>query len=98
MPLLITGNYLASCKISVKFNEPVLIVCHGGVMRAFGALYGLPVPPKFQNAHLYEFMPNDQKAHFPWTVFDYQLCPETKKVIKSESKIYESVSADEIAS
>ena len=73
-----------------RFNDPVLIVCHGGVMRAFGALYDLPVPPKFQNAHLYEFLPNVQKTHFPWTVFDYQLCPETEKVIKSESKIYES--------
>ncbi len=80
-----------------QFNEPILIVCHGGVMRAFGAIYNLPVPGKFQNAHLYEFTPNTEKAHFPWDVFDYQFCSKTQKVIKSQSDIYDSASTDEIA-
>ncbi|MEZ5813712.1 MAG: histidine phosphatase family protein [Alphaproteobacteria bacterium] len=78
--------------------EPVLIVCHGGVMRAFGEIYAVPTPGKFQNAHLYEFVPNPEKTHFPWDVFDYRLCPETKKLIKSRSILYDSSSADEIAS
>lgn len=80
-----------------RFNEPILIVCHGGVMRAFGAIHGLPIPGKFENAHLYEFCPQIEKPNFPWTVFDYKICPQTEKLIKSESTIYESVSADSIA-
>ncbi len=81
-----------------RFNDPVLIVCHGGVMRAFGAIYNLPIPGKFENAHLYEFVPNTQKSSFPWNVFDYAFCEKDQKVIKSKSKIYDSVSADTIAS
>ena len=80
-----------------RFNDPVLIVCHGGVMRAFGALYNLPIPGKFQNAHLYEFKPNAQKPSFPWDVFDYEFCSKTQSMSKSESTIYDSASADPIA-
>ena len=81
-----------------RFNDPVLIVCHGGVMRAFGALYNLPVPGRFQNAHLYEFLPNAKKEKFPWNVFDYKLCHQTQKTVRTESNIYESVRVDKIAS
>lgn len=80
-----------------RFNEPVLIVCHGGVMRAFGAIHDLPVPGKFENAHLYEFCPQSEKPQFPWDVYDYRLCPDTEKLIKSKSGIYESASAPSIA-
>ena len=78
-------------------NDPVLIVCHGGVMRAFGALYNLPIPGRFKNAHLYEFIPNAQKPSFPWDVFDYAFCPEKQNIIKSRSTIYDSPKADSIA-
>ena len=80
-----------------RFNDPVLIVCHGGVMRAFGALYKLHVPGRFENAHLYEFIPNLKQSHFPWDVFDYKLCENTKTLIKSKSTIYDDDSADKIA-
>lgn len=80
-----------------RFNDPVLIVCHGGVMRAFGAIHDLPIPGRFQNAHLYEFRPQTQKTGFPWDVFDYKLCPETQKLIRSKSTIYDSGLAASIA-
>ena len=81
-----------------RFNEPVLIVCHGGVMRAFGELHGIPTPGKFENAHLYEFIPNLNKTYFPWDVFDYEMCSTTQKIIRTQSNIYESASVDKIAS
>ena len=77
-----------------QFNDPILIVCHGGVMRAFGAIYGLNVPGRFANAHLYEFIPNEHKEKFPWDVFDYRLeinkNENTPKIIKSKSDIFPS--------
>lgn len=70
-------------------NSLPLIVCHGGVMRAFGALYGYDAPALFKNAHLYEFMPA-QEEHFPWTVYDYELCSETKILKRNLSDMYSS--------
>lgn len=64
-----------------------LIVCHGGVMRAFGALYGAEAPAIFNNAHLYEFIPTEH-ASFPWQVFDYEICSETKILKRNISKVY----------
>lgn len=75
-----------------------LIVCHGGVMRAFGAIHGADAPAIFRNAHLYEFQPNDNKE-FPWHVFDYEICSETKILKKNISTIYAlNSSASKIAS
>ena len=76
-----------------------LIVCHGGVMRAFGALYGYDAPALFKNAHLYEFMPLED-GPFPWTVYDYELCTETTVLKRNLSSIYaapDDPSAEEIA-
>jgi len=72
-----------------RFNDPVLIVCHGGVMRAFGEIHGIPTPGKFQNAHLYEFVPKPENPKFPWAIYDYRLCPKLKTLLKSESTIYQ---------
>lgn len=81
-----------------KFEEPVLIVCHGGVMRAFGEIYRKRTPGRFENAHLYEFHPGQEVTDFPWNVYDYRLCPQTRTLIKTESTIYSSApSADSIA-
>lgn len=52
-------------------DGPVLIVCHGGVMRGLGRMYGLDVPGMFKNCHLYEFQPAPEKARFPWRVWSY---------------------------
>lgn len=73
-----------------QFNEPVLIVCHGGVMRAFGEIYGIRTPGCFENAHLYEYTPEPSVAGFPWDVYDYRLCIETRTLLKKKSEIYRS--------
>lgn len=80
-----------------KFNDPILIVCHGGVMRAFGEIHGIATPGRFENAHLYEFIPNPEKQNFPWDVFDYKLCPETENLIQTKSTIYDSEAVSKIA-
>ncbi len=77
---------------------PVLIVCHGGVMRAFGEIHSISPPSRFQNAHLYEFSPNANNPIFPWNVFDFSLCEKTKKLLRNRSDIYDISLAEEIAS
>ncbi len=64
-----------------------LIVCHGGVMRGFGAIYGADAPALFRNAHLYEFTPSTDK-NFPWQVFDYEICSKDNIVKKNISHMY----------
>ncbi len=68
-----------------------LIVCHGGVMRAFGAIHDADAPAIFRNAHLYEFIPSDDK-NFPWQVFDYEICSKTDIVKRNISSIYKTTS------
>ncbi|MBL4804169.1 MAG: histidine phosphatase family protein [Alphaproteobacteria bacterium] len=80
------------------YPDPILIVCHGGVMRAFGEIHGVDTPGRFENAHLYGFFPNDNKTHFPWDVFDYRFCEETQSLKKSPSEIYEASLTEAIAS
>ena len=72
-------------------DGPVLIVCHGGVMRAFGEIHGISVPGKFQNAHLHDFRPNIQKPeneNFPWDVYNFDICDATKKITRAPTDIY----------
>lgn len=69
-------------------NGIPLIVCHGGVMRAFGAIHNADAPAIFRNAHLYEFLPAPEKP-FPWDVFDYEICNETKILKRNISKMYQ---------
>ena len=45
---------------------PVMIVCHGGVFRAFGALYKTPMVG-IENCSLHHFVPHDDAA-FPWNI------------------------------
>lgn len=74
---------------------PALIVCHGGVMRGFGKLHGMETPASFKNAHLYEFCPAKETSHFPWTVYDYELCSLRKIVKRNLSKIYHPEEEDQ---
>jgi broad specificity phosphatase PhoE len=74
-----------------RFNDPILIVCHGGVMRAFSNIYGFNTPGRFQNAHLYEFNPIDGDHKFPWDVYDYRLCEESGELLKNRAEIYYEV-------
>ncbi len=71
-----------------QFEGPVLTVCHGGVMRAFGEIYGISPEPRFRNAHLYEFHPEVQQSPFPWNVYDYELCGETGAARRQISHAY----------
>ncbi len=83
----------AKIKAMNQFDGPVLIVCHGGVMRAFGELYGVSVPGRFKNAHLHDFRPlqeNEKKetSQFPWDVYHYDICNISGSVIKEITDIY----------
>lgn len=69
-----------------KYDGPVLIVCHGGVMRAFGRIYGLDTPAKFANCHLHEFHPLTENPEFPWNVWQYDL--EDEQVIRRSALNY----------
>lgn len=62
-----------------------LIVCHGGVFRAFGKIYGLNTPGVFKNCHLYEFEPDAPNLKFPWKVWSYGL---DQQKFKEESRVY----------
>lgn len=55
---------------------PALIVCHGGVFRAFGKLYDIAIPPAIRNCHLYEFTPMEKPQRFPWDAWHYDLDEE----------------------
>ncbi len=54
-------------KYVTSYPEPVLFVCHGGVFRAFGALYNNPITGT-ENCCLHAFHPHDATPNFPWTV------------------------------
>lgn len=49
-----------------SIDKPALIVCHGGVFRAFYALYGKTIQPT-ENCKLYSFTPI-KDPDFPWDV------------------------------
>lgn len=50
--------------------EPALIVCHGGIFRAFGGLYGQRIVG-VRNCCLHSFTPAPEQADFPWKIKDY---------------------------
>lgn len=50
-----------------EFEGPVLIVCHGGVFRALGALYGTKIVG-VENCMLHHFSPCVETPDFPWTI------------------------------
>ncbi len=54
-----------------RHSGPILIVCHGGVFRGMGGIYGLNTPGIFRNCHLHEFHPDPTNDHFPWKVHAY---------------------------
>lgn len=67
---------------------PILIVCHGGVMKGFGRMQGLPMAGKFRNCHLHQFDPAPHYDVFPWETMDFDLCPTTKTVLKNTETVY----------
>lgn len=73
---------------ALLMDGPVLVVCHGGVMRAFGEIYGKSAPSTFQNAHLHDFRPNIENTSFPWDVYHYDICEISGDVLKQKSTMY----------
>lgn len=63
----------AKIKALSHTDQPVLIVCHGGVFRAFAKLYGID-SYGVRNCHLYEFEPagNPVTGDFPWRGWHYE--------------------------
>lgn len=52
---------------------PVLVVCHGGVFRAFLKLHGIDTTG-VENCMLYEFKPKkEEEAIFPWHIWRYEI-------------------------
>lgn len=71
-----------------QYEGSILTVCHGGVMRAFGELYGVSPEPRFRNAILHEFHP-DPNDNFPWDVYFYDRCLKTGDVLRSICGAYD---------
>lgn len=59
----------AISKFVQTYPGPVLIVCHGGVFRAIGALYGEKITG-IENCSLHHFEPSTDQAAvtFPWKI------------------------------
>lgn len=70
----------AKKKALESYPGPVLIVCHGGVVRGFWKIYGIDAP-HVKNCHLHEFSPAQPASDFPWVahVYDYD-----EKLVKTE--------------
>ena len=73
---------------ALELPGPVLIVCHGGVMKGFGRMQGLPMNGKFRNCHLHEFQPDSNFDIFPWVTKDYEICHQSQKLIRNEKTVY----------
>jgi len=57
--------------LSLK-DTPALIVCHGGVFRAFGKLYNLEMWG-VENCRLHRFTPDRTNVSFPWTAHSFHM-------------------------
>ncbi len=68
-----------------QHDGPILMVCHGGVFRGMGGIYGLNTPGVFENCHLHEFQPDAKNAHFPWKVWNYRF---EDRLMRMESSVY----------
>nr|MBX2834635.1 histidine phosphatase family protein [Micavibrio sp.] len=89
-------NRVKAAKIKALSDPktPILITCHGGVMRAVGAIHGLMDVRNIKNCVLYEFEPNLSKTSFPWDVYEYDICDTSGKLLRKKSKNYNSDSSD----
>lgn len=72
-----------------KPDQPVMIVSHGGVFRAFGKLYGFE-SQGVANCVLYEFTPNPSKSQLPWDIWEYK---NENDPIKEPAMIYSAPNA-----
>lgn len=79
-----------------KHDNPVLIVCHGGVFRAFGKMYGLNMLG-VKNCQLFEFEPDTTASPFPWRAWQYAL-NEDGQIERQKAAVYHDAEVDSIAS
>ena len=78
----------AKNRILSKQESPTLLVCHGGVFRAFGKIYDLDSIGT-KNCHLHRFEPRVDRPEFPWTVWQYDLAPCGTTIEKKRAETYE---------
>jgi len=88
----ITRLSRAKNKLLDAHDGPVLIVCHGGVFRAFGKMYGLN-SRGVENCHMHEFEPHQDRPWFPWKVWQYDLSQCRAKAAREKAETYESALA-----
>jgi broad specificity phosphatase PhoE len=86
-------------RILARPEEPVLVVCHGGVMRAFGKIYGREAPAAFRNCHLHEYIPAPHMEKFPWEVWNYDHSESSTELYTDSftRTVCDFYAADEIA-
>ncbi|MCK5284233.1 MAG: histidine phosphatase family protein [Alphaproteobacteria bacterium] len=66
---------------TLGLNEaPVLIVCHGGVFRAFSKLFGID-SFGVRNCHLYEFRTAKTTNKFPWQAWHYEYYRDNEETL-----------------
>lgn len=75
-------------------DEPVMVVTHGGVFRAFLKLHDIDIEG-VRNCILYEFEPGDSGNPFPWSVWRYDI--ENGAVIRKSVNLKTQSPAAEIA-
>lgn len=61
-------------------NDPVLIVCHGGVFKALWKMHGRAMPG-VKNCHLHEFTPAKPSPSFPFQTHVYEY---TEALVRTE--------------
>ena len=59
-------------------DSPVMVVCHGGVFRAFLKLHNIHIEG-VKNCMLYEFAPKTEAHPFPWNVWRYDTSGEVTR-------------------
>jgi broad specificity phosphatase PhoE len=73
--------------------SPVMVVCHGGVFRAFLKLHNIHIEG-VRNCVLYEFEPHEIEDGFPWRVWRYDIADA---VTRTELILKDHDPASEIA-
>ena len=79
-------------------QNPVMVVSHGGVFRAFLKLHAVDLEG-VRNCILYEFEPKAQENVFPWNIWRYDIEDELviRRPVNLENQAPDSEIAEEIA-
>ena len=69
-----------------RFDGPVLIVCHGGVFRAFAKIHDID-SFGVRNCHLYEFEATPDTPAFPWKAWHYEHYDGTNPALQCDCTV-----------